>query len=300
MKSVYYHEVDCLVIGGGPAGLTGALYLARFRRRVVLFDSGNSRAASIPRSHNHPGFEDGIRGEALLRTLRSQAEKYGAKIFTGTVVSLVRRGDSFEAEGSMGRIRAARVLLATGITDKCPDIKSPDPEQLKEKVRYCPVCDGFEAIGKKIAVYGPIDDAVKKGQFLSVYSPSVTLLSNSPLTDDEKLKKRAFSIDPTAEAITVTQDGVEVRLANGRAMRFDVLYPAMGCIVHSGLAAALGAKCNEVGCLLVDNKQQTTVPGIYAAGDVVSDLHQVVVAEGHAAVAATALHNSLPLNLADR
>jgi thioredoxin reductase (NADPH) len=90
-----------------------------------------------------------------------------------------------------------------------------------------------------------------------------------------------------------------MRLVDGRTMNFDLLYPTMGCIVHSDLATALGANSNEVGCLLVDGKQQTTVPGIYAAGDVVSDLHQLVVAEAHAAIAATAIHNSLPLQLAE-
>ncbi len=74
---------DCLVVGGGPAGLTAALYLARFRRRVLVIDAGNSRAASIPRSHNHPGFADGIPGEVLLSTLRTQAEEYGAEIVVG-------------------------------------------------------------------------------------------------------------------------------------------------------------------------------------------------------------------------
>src|SRR3954468_9420678 len=115
-------QYDCLVIGGGPAGLTAALYLARFRRRVILVDSGTSRAASIPTTHNHPGFADGISGEALLLTLRAQAQRYGALLISGTVVSLVGVEDHFEAGSSIGKICASRVLLATGITDKCPNI----------------------------------------------------------------------------------------------------------------------------------------------------------------------------------
>src|SRR4051794_22466512 len=94
---------DCLVIGGGPAGLTAALYLARFRRRVVLLDSGTSRAASIPTTHNHPGFSDGISGEALLRTLRAQAQRYGAVLMAGTVTSLVRAAEEFEAVSTIGK-----------------------------------------------------------------------------------------------------------------------------------------------------------------------------------------------------
>jgi thioredoxin reductase (NADPH) len=265
---------------------------------VVVFDAGNSRAASIPRSRNHPGFADGISGEMLLQTLRSQAQGYGAELVSGTVISVVRAGDGFEAESTIGKIRASRVLLATGITDKSPDIKITDPEHLKDKVRYCPVCDGFEAINKRIAVYGPPEDAVKKVQFLRVYSASVTLVPTCSIDEDTKAKNPFIDISLPAQAIIATRDGIEVTFADSRRMRFDVMYPALGSVVHSDLATALGAKCNEGGCLVVDTKQQTTMSGIYAAGDVVSDLHQLVVAEGHAAIAATAIHNSLPLNLA--
>src|SRR6476620_11840164 len=98
--------LDCLVIGGGPAGLTAALYLARFRRRVLVIDSGKSRAAGIPRSHNHPGFIDGISGTDLLRTLQTQAEAHGATVISGTVVSLRPSGDGFEADTTAGKIKA--------------------------------------------------------------------------------------------------------------------------------------------------------------------------------------------------
>lgn len=289
---------DCLVVGGGPAGLTAALYLARFRRRVLVIDAGKSRAASIPRSHNHPGFADGISGDVLLRTLRTQAEEYGAKIVVGKVLSLERTADGFAADTTIGPVLAARVVMATGITDKCPDIELLDRAAAKEMVRYCPVCDGFEAIDKKIAVYGPWEEAAGKARFLRVYSSDVTLVPTLPADTDRKNEEGDFKLatSPAAKILTAA-DGIDVALADGRAMRFDVVYPAMGCHVHSDLAIKLGAKSNEVGCLIVDNKQQTTVPGLYAAGDVVSDLHQLVVAEAHAAIAATAIHNSLTLNL---
>ena len=285
---------DCLVVGGGPAGLTAALYLARFRRRVLVIDAGKSRAASIPRSHNHPGFVDGISGDVLLRTFRTQAEEYGAKIVAGNVLSLEKTTDGFAADTTIGIIVAPRVIIATGITDKCPDIEVLDPAGTKERVRYCPVCDGFEAIDKKIAVYGPPDEAAGKAKFLRVFSPAVTLIPTLP-ADTKGGLDFELAASP-ATKISTAINGIDVFLADGRTMRFDVLYPAMGCHVHSDLAIKLGAKSNQAGCLIVDNKQQTTVPGMYAAGDVVSDLHQLVVAEGHAAIAATAIHNSLTLN----
>jgi len=265
---------------------------------VLVIDAGNSRAASIPRSHNHPGFADGIPGEVLLRTLRTQAEEYGAEIVVGKVLSLHGTPDGFAADTTIGPVLAARVVMATGLTDKCPDIEVLDRAESNEMVRYCPICDGFEAIDKKIGVYGPPAEAASKARFLRVYSSDVTLVPTLPADTDRKNEEGDFKLatSPAAKILTAA-DGIDVALADGRAMRFDVVYPAMGCHVHSDLAIKLGAKSNEVGCLIVDNKQQTTVPGLYAAGDVVSDLHQLVVAEAHAAIAATAIHNSLTLNL---
>jgi len=296
--NVLPQSCDCLVVGGGPAGLTGAIYLARFRRSVVVVDAASSRAAGIPETHNHPGFPNGISGETLLSTLRIQAEEFGAKIVSGTVLSLKMAADGFVADTTIGSVLASRVLIATGITDKCPDIETFDEAGLRQTVRYCPVCDGFEAIDKKIAVYGPPSEACDKAQFLRVYSSAVTLVPNLPAHANATIGKGDFELASSPAAkFSAANDGIEVLLADGRSMRFDVLYPAMGCKVHSDLATALGAKSIENGCLIVDNKQQTTVPGLYAAGDVVSDLHQLVVAEGHAAIAATAIHNSLPFNL---
>jgi thioredoxin reductase (NADPH) len=113
-------HVDCLIVGGGPAGLTAALYLGRFRRRVVVIDAGKSRASNIRRSHNHPGFVDGITGDELLSILRTQAKKYGAALIEGSVLSIERSGTDFKSQTTAGLITSARVLLATGIADNCP------------------------------------------------------------------------------------------------------------------------------------------------------------------------------------
>ena len=296
MTSLSY---DCLIIGGGPAGLTAALYLARFRRSVLVIDGGKSRAAGIPRSHNHPGFINGISGSELLRTLRTQAEGYGAVIKPGTVLSLRPEANGFTAETTLGTVDALSILLATGITDKCPDLEIMDSTAVKSTVRYCPICDGFEAINKRIGVYGPLDEAASKARFLRTYSPFVTLV---PTAADDGAKVRGsteFAVASShATRIVAAGHGIEVALADRNKLEFDVLYPAVGCHVHSDLATALGAQSNSSGCLTVDGKQRTTIDGIFAAGDVVSDLHQLVVAEGHAAIAATAMHNSLPPNFA--
>ena len=114
--------LDCLVIGGGPAGLTAALYLARFKRRFLVVDSGKARALLIPASHNIPFFAEGIAGPAILARERASAEHYGARILDGTVTALQKRPDAFVAvvdlvKDKPARIQAKRVLLATGALD---------------------------------------------------------------------------------------------------------------------------------------------------------------------------------------
>src|SRR3954466_1139378 len=108
-------ELDCLVIGGGPAGLTAAIYLGRYRRNVMVVDSGESRAAIIPKTHNYPGFAAGVSGKELLRLLRAQAEAYGVRMVRDRVESLRKSGDSFLARTTGSAISAKRVVLATGL-----------------------------------------------------------------------------------------------------------------------------------------------------------------------------------------
>jgi thioredoxin reductase (NADPH) len=291
--------LDCLIVGGGPAGLTAAIYLARYRRNVVVFDSGESRAALIPESHNYPGFAHGISGGELLGILAGQAETYGVRIVRSQVISLAQGESGFVAVYSGGEVAARFALLATGIVDVTPEIEDLDKAISEGSIRYCPVCDGFEAIDRRIAVLGSGDAAAAKARFLRTYSRNVTLLSQStgPLTEAEiqSASENGYAIEGPVTGLTRSQQGIRARLGS-RHLDFDIVYPAMGCDVRSGLACTLGAATTDGGCLEVDSHQRTSVEGLYAAGDVVSDLHQIAVATGHAAVAATHIHHCLPLN----
>jgi thioredoxin reductase (NADPH) len=294
--------LDCLIIGGGPAGLTAATYLARFRRRVLVVDDGNSRAALIPLSHNYPGYT-GIAGTDLLALLRRQSEEYGARHLGGHVMQLEQDGDQgFVARTANTAIAAKTVLLATGIVDENPDLPGWRAAVDKGVLRYCPICDGYEVRDKRVGVLGTIASAAKKSLFMRTYSSDVVLLlTQDPDPEDsgalDALRKGGVEMAPAlVDDVEVLADGIGVLLANGRRCDVDVLYPALGCDVRSDLATRLGARADEVGCLVVDQKQKTGIPGLLAAGDVVSDLHQLSVAVGHAAVAATAIHNGLPYN----
>ncbi|MEO8322281.1 MAG: NAD(P)/FAD-dependent oxidoreductase [Bradyrhizobium sp.] len=292
---------DCLIIGGGPAGLTAAVYLARYRRRIVLFDAGESRASLIPKSRNYPGFPDGVSGPGLLQALRKQAQAYGIRTVSGRITGLKPEDGGFIATSSGQKVKARVVLLATGIVDESPDLPGLDEAVAKGWIRYCPVCDGYEAIDQRIGVLGRSSDASSKARFLRTYSTDVTLLSldesgGASAQTTTSLRDDGIKVAGPVTAIEHSAEGMRAVLQSGKNLSFDVVYPALGCGVRSELASALGAKTNDVGCLEVDSHQRTTVAGIYAAGDVVSDLHQIAVATGHAAVAATHIHKSLPDN----
>jgi Pyridine nucleotide-disulphide oxidoreductase len=141
MPGFEMEDVDALIIGGGPAGLTCAIYLARYRRKVVVVDSRNSRAALIPETHNYPGFADGIAGPRLLDALTSQAKMYGVSIVQDRITALQPSGAGFIATGSQAEVKAKRAVLATGLVDRnvsMPDLKDALDHGL---VRYCPICD---------------------------------------------------------------------------------------------------------------------------------------------------------------
>jgi thioredoxin reductase len=181
--------LDCLVIGGGPAGLLAAVYLRRYRRNVQIIDAGESRAAKIPQSHNYPGFF-GIGGPELLGRLRAQAGEYGAQIVSGSVTSLHKQGETFAASSSGGDAHARFVLLATGLVDHCPPIQGEPADCPSEVLRFCPICDGFEAIDRRLGVLGDIRAGGQKAIFLRTYSKAVSLFLSDEMVIDARARRK--------------------------------------------------------------------------------------------------------------
>ena len=294
--------LDCLIVGGGPAGLTAAIYLGRFHLCVEVIDAGNSRASLIPLTRNHAGFPDGIAGSELLARMRDQAAKYGARITSGTVLSLSKRDDGlFVVTTKETGDRVARsILLATGVVNIRPDIPADIHAAAVENglLRYCPICDGYEVTDKRIAVYGGGERGGKEALFLRSYSADVTLLL--PIGEPrpgphiaERLEAAAIlTIADVPDRFRFQSDAILIDTPDG-ALRFDTLYPALGSDIRSELAATLGADRSEEGCLTVDTHQRTSVPGLYAAGDVVLGLDQISHAMGEGGVAATTIRNDL-------
>lgn len=295
-------QFDCVVIGGGPAGLTAAVYLARFRRRVVLFDTGASRSKLIPRSYNCAGFAEGISGHDLLLSLTRQLARYDLAPLSEEVLVLGRDEEGLQVRTATGAISTAAVLIATGIRDLHPPIADHDEAVREGLLRYCPICDGYDVQDQSVCVIGPLRLAAPKARFLRTFARSIVVASTDEAEppDSDRLAGELAHLNI---AVRRAQPGaplqrqrgrIAVPLADGGLQSFDTVYPAMGATKGSGLARALGAAIDGEGCLVVDDHNRATVAGLYAAGDVVSDLHQISVALGHAAVAATAIHNDLP------
>lgn len=294
---------ECLVIGGGPAGLVAAVYLARYCRRVLLVDAGDSRAGLIPATHNLPGFPDGIAGLDLLARLRQQAIANGARLVSARIESLERVPEGLVARTGDDSITVPKIILATGLVDVDPGFGDLTAATLAGAVRWCPICDGFDVRDRNIAILAEASHGIPHALFLRTYTRSLTLFipkGGKLIEAAQRTQLDALGINLVTQAITnvAAVDGkAQVQLADGRVERFDSLYPMLGCHNRSELARALGAECGDAGSLKVDAHQQTSVEGLYAAGDIVDAINQIIVGTAHAAIAATAVHNSLGINL---
>lgn len=295
-------KVETIVVGAGPAGLTAALYLGRFRRDVLVLHDGKSRALRVPRTHNAPGFPDGIAGPELVTRMTRHATKFGAAILQAEITSIARSATGFRLISSRDDIWESRaVILASGI-----DLNEVDlPHDVHEGairagvLRYCPICDGYEHSDRAIGVIGCDSNGAAEALFLRRYSSDITLmpLSHPELSSGQAgdlakagivVKSGALvALEPLKDRMNVCLEGQEGMLA------FDVVYPALGCRPRSELAEQLGITLMDEGCAPASSLKHSGMAGFFAAGDVVEGLDQISVAMGHGAMAATNAHNWL-------
>ncbi|WP_343347222.1 NAD(P)/FAD-dependent oxidoreductase [Sphingomicrobium sp. XHP0239] len=295
--------LDCLVIGAGPAGLTAAIYLARYHLDIWVVDGGNSRAKWIPTSHNHAGFPEGINGEELLDRMKEQALRYHAEIKDGRVTRLDRGEDGlFVADWGSGPVEARTVLLATGVSNRRPpmiDVETHDAAMAEGLIRYCPVCDGYEVTDKRVGVIGTGDHAAAEAQFLRGFTASITLIAPDGAQDltppcRTDLEEAGIErIDGPVANIRPGEGEIMVEVEDGRTFAFDSIYPALGSDTHVQLAEMVGASLCGERCIEVDDHMRTNIDGLYAAGDVVIGLDQISNAMGQGGVASTTIRNDL-------
>jgi thioredoxin reductase (NADPH) len=294
--------LDCLVVGAGPAGLTAAIYLARFHLDILVVDDGKGRAVTIPYTRNLAGYPDGISGKELIARMKEQAQHFGAKIVEGYVSRLCRDEESelFEAEWGSGPIKVRSVLLATGVTNSRPPMDEAlhDDALARGLIRYCPICDGYEVTDKKVGVIGSGRHGVAEAVFLRGYTADITLIAPDKAMNVSAVDRLALegagieTVDGPAEAVAIAQDSITVHTAEGH-FTFDSVYPALGSDVHCQLAEMVGARLGDDGCVGVDAHMRTSVERVYAAGDLVIGLDQISSAMGQGGIAATTIRNDL-------
>jgi thioredoxin reductase (NADPH) len=289
------HVHDTLVVGGGPGGLTAAIYLRRFTRDVALVDKGNSRLRLIPVSHNYPGFPEGVPGATLLANLTAQLERYGGAVMAGEIRDLRIEDGLFVADylpeggtdDAMTQLRAHTALIATGVADVGLPVELWREAIAFGSVRLCPVCDGFDVMDKRIAVATSATNPVGHALFMRTFSADVTLFERGPasMLDDADRRRLAAAGVRLVESplLSVTLDASMkpvLHTEDGGAHEADVFYPMLGEPARSDLAARLGAATAQCEELVVDAHGATAVPGLYAIGDVTVGLNQIAVATG--------------------
>lgn len=288
--------MDVAIVGGGPAGLTAAVYLQRFHRACLVFDAGRSRARWIPESNNCPGFPGGISGDELLRRLRRQANDADVPVESVVVERITRAADA--GEGFVlhagGRTWPARmVMIATGLRDRLPG------EWAEEAIacgalRLCPICDAFEANDRHIGVFGDSATVGSHARFLRTFSARVSALPRDGGDGGEEGAAARAAGVRWLGAGQLEFDGQRCRYrSDAGTVGFDTVYSFLGfdtSVPTDGLAITRTA----TGEITVDSDQQTDTPGLYAIGDIVGGLNQISVAVGQAAAAATHAHGALP------
>lgn len=297
MSTVY----DCIVVGGGIAGLQAAIQLGRYGHSALVADKGDGRSTLCRNYHNVLGWPDGISGMELRRLGRKQAEETGIRFVKDEIVQAERQGDLFALQGREGTYRATTVLLATGIVDRFPDLPGLIP-CLGKTVYVCPDCDGFEVRNRKTIVLGSGNTGAAMALTLADRTSELLLINHDqkPISSELAGQMREKGIVVVVEAIREVleeNDGLfqGVRLAGGGDIWADRGFIAFGGNeVRSSLAGQLGAERHENGHIMTDARtKMTTVPNLWAAGDIGVHSEQVTIAMGEGCQAAIWMHKTL-------
>lgn len=290
---------DAVIVGGGLAGLSAAIYLGRSRRHTLVVDNGHSMARWEPAVENYLGFPQGLSGRSLLDRGRAQVQRFGARMIADEIVRIRCQSDTFLVEGSDDSYRGRRVLLATGLTHLLPDIPGADV-CLGRTVLFCKDCDAYRVQGKRIAVYGRRNEAARYALAMLAFSPSITIVTNGQRPAWDPLYQAYLSeygIRVRAEPVKelVHRDGTlqMVLFRSGEPCEVQAMFTTRGDVFHTALAEGLGAAEDAEGQLIVDADMRTTIEGLYAAGCVTPANCQMIIAAGQGATAAQAIDRDL-------
>ena len=289
---------DAVIIGGGPAGLTAAIYLARSLRSVAVFDCDRpARSDWVQVNHNYLGFPAGISIVDLGKRGRAQAEQYGARFYETEATSISRLDSEFEVTAGQHKLCGRAVILATGVTDNWVEFPGYE-EFIGRSMHWCIVCDGYEMQGQRVLVVGDDDHAAQVAMQMVRFTDDVSLLVRMEASEMDRRLRQALSargirvISGEIATARAREPGVfdAVVLAGGGEIEVDHLFSEQGARPNVALAESLGIDLTDEGYIRVDTEARTSIAGIYAAGDVTRLFsHQVVTAAHEGATAATSL-----------
>lgn len=290
---------EVIVIGGGIAGLSAAVYLGRAQRDTLVIDSGHSMANWEPSVENYLGFPKGVAGDKLIKAGSQQARRHEVDIVTDEVKSVRQTKKMFVLRGRRRSYRAARLLIATGIFHIPPDIPGVK-ECLGHSMFFCKDCDGYRVRGKRIAICGANNEAVDYALGMLHYSPTVVVITNGEKSRWDKKHAgwlREYEIPVETSRVKNVEHRRRKILAlvfgQNTRVKIDYIFTTRGDIFHTSLAEQLGAKLDTDGQIIVDHRMRTSVPRLYSAGCVTPANCQMIIAAGQGAIAAQAINRDL-------
>src|SRR5215203_2237365 len=290
---------DCIVIGAGPAGLSASLFLARYLRRTLTFHHNSPRNEYAHGVHGFLGHH-GIGPAELLARGRDEVTKHGGLIIEACVTRVEKVStDCFRVfAGGSQVFDARRLLLATGLRDLTPDCPG-FRDFYGSSVHHCPDCDGYEVRDKRVAVLAHGDNAAGFTANLLTWTRHITLLTDQNEISD-RAKLDALDVAVRSERIvalegdTSTRQLRQVVFAEGEALECDALFFNLGTMLATDFHETLGCRLDpECGLVWVDDTRQTSVTGVYAAGDLTPQSQLAIVAAAEGAMAAIHIHRSL-------
>jgi thioredoxin reductase len=289
---------DVVVIGGGAAGLSGALVLSRARRKLLVVDSGSPRNA--PAAHMH-GFlsRDGLPPSELLEAGRDEVNGYGGEVRTSAVTDVMRCGTTgfWVLLDDGARAFARRLLVATGLRDELPDIPGLADRWARD-VLHCPYCHGWEVRDRQLGVLWNGPESARYTQIVRQWADDVVLFAPAETLTPEhrsQLVARAIGIvEGPISTVMVEDDHLTgVALADGRTVPRDALFVAARFVPNNDLLTGLGADIDERGWVVTGTNGATSVPGVWVAGNIANPRAQVITAAGEGSAAAIAINADL-------
>jgi thioredoxin reductase len=298
---------DCIVVGAGPAGLSASLFLARYRHSTLTFHHNNPRNEYAHGIHGFLGHH-GIPPAELLARGREEVLEHGGLIVEARVTGVEQvSADRFRVSTERGNdkeqtFEAKRLVLATGLRDLMPDCRG-FREFYGVSVHHCPDCDGYECRDQRVAVLGSGSKTAGFALGLLTWNDRVTLITGcdaGDMTAGDREKLASFNIEVRNQSITALEGDLESKqlrralFTDGDTLECDALFFNLGTELASDLHELLGCKLDkESGLVWVDQTQQTSVEGVYAAGDITPNSQLAIVAAAEGAMAAIHMHQSL-------